>query len=294
MPNSTTRRHHRKPGLLSRRARRRGAARTCSRSSATRTSSRSCSTRTRPSSARSRRWQHAKACADLFRGNRDRIDGVLVCLPNFGDEKGVADTLKLAGAERAGAGAGLSGRSGSAARRHAGATRSAARSRSATTCAQYGIRFQPDRATHGPPGVRPEFRRGPGQKFLGVCRVVSGLRGARIGAIGARPNAFNTTRYSEKLLAGGRHQRQHARPVGSARRGAPTRPTTTRASRRSSPRSAAMPRRPSVPNAALCQMAKLGVVVLGVDGRQLDLDATAIQCWSSLQQNYGVQRAARS
>ena len=33
-----------------------------------------------------------------------------------------------------------------------------------------------------------------------MCRVVRGLRRARIGAIGARPNAFNTTRYSEKLL----------------------------------------------------------------------------------------------
>jgi L-fucose isomerase-like protein len=41
-------------------------------------------------------WQDAKACAGLFRAHRDRIDGVLVCLPNFGDEKGVADTLKLA------------------------------------------------------------------------------------------------------------------------------------------------------------------------------------------------------
>ena len=41
-------------------------------------------------------WQHAKACADLFSQHRDRIDGVLVCLPNFGDEKGVADALKLA------------------------------------------------------------------------------------------------------------------------------------------------------------------------------------------------------
>src|SRR5262252_1760380 len=41
-------------------------------------------------------WEHAKRCAELFRANRDRIDGVLVCLPNFGDEKGVADTLKLA------------------------------------------------------------------------------------------------------------------------------------------------------------------------------------------------------
>ena len=36
--------------------------------------------------------------------------------------------------------------------------------------------------------------------FTGVCRVVRGLRHLRIGAIGARPSAFNTVRYSEKLL----------------------------------------------------------------------------------------------
>src|SRR5690348_5363553 len=41
-------------------------------------------------------WSDAKRCADLFRANRDRIDGVLVSLPNFGDEKAVAETLKLA------------------------------------------------------------------------------------------------------------------------------------------------------------------------------------------------------
>ncbi|MFN3408775.1 MAG: fucose isomerase, partial [Limisphaerales bacterium] len=39
----------------------------------------------------------ARQCAELFRRHRDELDGVLVCLPNFGDEKGVADTLKLAG-----------------------------------------------------------------------------------------------------------------------------------------------------------------------------------------------------
>ena len=35
---------------------------------------------------------------------------------------------------------------------------------------------------------------------MGVCRVVRGLRSASLGAVGARPNAFNTVRYSEKLL----------------------------------------------------------------------------------------------
>nr|HMN59547.1 fucose isomerase [Anaerolinea sp.] len=37
-------------------------------------------------------YAHAKACAELLRKNADRIDGILVTLPNFGEEKGVADT----------------------------------------------------------------------------------------------------------------------------------------------------------------------------------------------------------
>src|SRR3954470_22797806 len=42
-------------------------------------------------------FNDARKCAALFAKHRDQIDGVLVVLPNFGDEKGVADTLKLAG-----------------------------------------------------------------------------------------------------------------------------------------------------------------------------------------------------
>src|SRR4051794_9624249 len=42
-------------------------------------------------------WQHAQKCAALFDENRHRIDGILVSLPNFGDEKGVAETIKLSG-----------------------------------------------------------------------------------------------------------------------------------------------------------------------------------------------------
>ena len=41
-------------------------------------------------------FQEAKTCAELFKKHRDEISGILVLLPNFGDEKGVADTLKLA------------------------------------------------------------------------------------------------------------------------------------------------------------------------------------------------------
>ena len=41
-------------------------------------------------------WADAQKCGELLRRNRDRIEGILVCLPNFGDEKGVADSIRLA------------------------------------------------------------------------------------------------------------------------------------------------------------------------------------------------------
>ena len=41
-------------------------------------------------------FSEAQKCAGLFRDNRDEISGILVVLPNFGDEKGVADTIRLA------------------------------------------------------------------------------------------------------------------------------------------------------------------------------------------------------
>src|SRR5215475_16168340 len=41
-------------------------------------------------------WANARKCGDLLRRNRDRLDGILVSLPNFGDEKGVADSIRLA------------------------------------------------------------------------------------------------------------------------------------------------------------------------------------------------------
>src|SRR5205085_9701622 len=63
---------------------------------------------------------------------------------------------------------------------------------------QYGIPYSlTSRHTQRPeaPDFRADLRR-----FAAVCRVVRGLRTARIGAIGARPAAFKTVRYSEKIL----------------------------------------------------------------------------------------------
>lgn len=42
-------------------------------------------------------FAEAQKCPALFRRHADSIDGILVVLPNFGDEKGVAETIKLSG-----------------------------------------------------------------------------------------------------------------------------------------------------------------------------------------------------
>src|ERR1700677_3618811 len=38
--------------------------------------------------------EDARKCAELFQANAAKIDGVLVTLPNFGDERGVANALR--------------------------------------------------------------------------------------------------------------------------------------------------------------------------------------------------------
>ena len=40
-------------------------------------------------------WADAQRCGELFRENRRQMDGILVCLPNFGDEKGIADAIRI-------------------------------------------------------------------------------------------------------------------------------------------------------------------------------------------------------
>ena len=80
---------------------------------------------------------------------------------------------------------------------------------------QYGIPYSLT-STHTQRPESPAFREDL-RTFAAVCRVVKGLRGARIGAIGARPAAFKTVRYSEKILEAVRHRRRADRSVGDPR-----------------------------------------------------------------------------
>src|SRR5580698_10811524 len=40
--------------------------------------------------------EESRRCAELFKRNRERLDGIIVTLPNFGEERAIADTLRLA------------------------------------------------------------------------------------------------------------------------------------------------------------------------------------------------------
>jgi L-fucose isomerase-like protein len=228
-------------------------------------------------------WEDARKCGDLLRRHRDRLEGVLVCLPNFGDEKGVADSVRIGDARvpiLVQAYPDDLDQFGLDRRRDAFCGKISV----CNNLRQYGFRYTLPRdhtVTVSDPRFRDDLTR-----FISTCKVVRGLTGARIGAVGARPNAFNTTRFSEKLLeAAGISVNTidlsevfgNAAKVADSDARVKVRVDRIRAYGDAS----------SVPNDAILRMAKLALVV--DDWMQsLGLTATALQCWSSLQKNYGV------
>ena len=120
--------------------------------------------------------------------------------------------------------------------------------------------------------------------FAAVCRVVRGLRRLRIGAIGARPAAFNTVRYSEKLLE---RAGISVEPIDlSEILGRINRMKDVDAQ----PKLDAIKKYVStdqVPADALMKMAKLGTVI-DQWMEQTQVTISAIQCWTSLEEFFGV------
>ncbi len=142
-------------------------------------------------------YEEAKRCAELFRSKAREIDGVIVTLPNFGDERAIADALRLAALRvpiLVQATPDTPGKMLITHRRDSFCGKMSA----CNNLRQYGIPYSLT-TLHTESPDSPEFTKDL-EWFSGVCRVVNGLRNLRIGAIGARPTAFNTVRYSEKLL----------------------------------------------------------------------------------------------
>ena len=227
--------------------------------------------------------EDARKCADLFQKNAGHIDGVLVTLPNFGDERGVANALRWSGLRVP-------------VLIHAFnddpsimtiANRRDSFCGKMSVCnnlRQYGIPFTLTRLHTVNPG-NESFTQDL-QNFVVTCRVMKALRNLRIGALGARPTAFNTVRYSEKLLEQSGISVETLDLfelfgwVGKLK-------DNDRAVNAKLKQIQEYVVSKSIPPIALLKMAKFGVAV---DRwmRQAKLKATAIQCWTAMEEFFGV------
>jgi L-fucose isomerase-like protein len=224
----------------------------------------------------------ARKCAALFRQHAGEVDGVLVVLPNFGDEKGVADTLKMS---KLNVPVLIQGYPDDLKQLSPARRRDAFCGKISVTnnLVQAGIKFSlTSKHVSHPTSAGFEVDL---QKFLGVCRVVNGVRGVRLGAVGARPGAFNTVRYSEKILE--RHGISVTTVDLSEIIGKATKMDANAAAVKAKlAEITGYAPAPGVPAEKLLQMAKMGVTLTDwMDANALD--ATAIQCWTSVQENYG-------
>ncbi len=139
----------------------------------------------------------AELYAAFFKAHRDAIDGLVICLPNFGDEIAIAELINRAKLDVPIL---LQASNDEVDKVSVHQRRDAFCGKISVTNNfwQYGVPFS-ETTGHTCDTDSLEFGADL-EHFARVCRTVRGLRGARLGAIGARTGAFQTMRYSEKLL----------------------------------------------------------------------------------------------
>ncbi|MDV7144852.1 fucose isomerase [Tropicimonas sp. TH_r6] len=144
--------------------------------------------------------EDAKLYADFFKQHRDEINGLVICLPNFGDEIAVAELVNRAKLDVPIL---LQASNDEVDKVDVHSRRDAfcGKLSVANNFYQYSVPFTETTShtcdTHGAAFGQDLDR------FARTCRTVQGLRNARLGAIGARTAPFQTMRYSEKLLQDG-------------------------------------------------------------------------------------------
>jgi len=228
-------------------------------------------------------YKDAKICAKLFRENQEKIDGIIISLPNFGDELGVVNTLKLS-------------------RLNVPVLVQACdddldkmdiKHRRDSFCGklsvcnnlyQYKIKFT-NTSLHTYP-IESEMFEKDMDYFSKVCRVVKGIKNARLAQIGTRPAPFNTVRYSEKLL---QDSGITVIPVdlseiifGANR----ISDTSTEVREKVAEIKGYGNVAENIKEEAIIKSAKLNIVIEKFM-KDNDCVAGAIQCWTSIQENYG-------
>jgi len=229
-------------------------------------------------------YDDAVKCANLFKAHRDDIDGIIVTLPNFGDEKGVANTLRLSELNvpvLVHAWADVPSKMPVMGQRR---DSFCGKISVCNNLNQYGIPYTLT-SLHTQDPKASSFLDDI-DDFERVCRIVKGAQQARIGAIGARPAAFNTVRYSETILEnygvsvetldlseffGQIEKLKDSDAVVRSNLKAIKNYISTK----------------GVPKQALVKMSKLKTV-LDRWSAENHLDSVAIQCWTSMEEYFGV------
>lgn len=225
----------------------------------------------------------ARKCADLFQQHRNEIMGILITLPNFGEERPMANAIRWA---ELNVPVLIQATPDDPANMTIADRRDSfcGKMSISNNLRQYNIKYTLT-TLHTVDPESESFRQDLRQ-FVATCRVVKGLKGARVGAIGARPAAFNTVRYSEKLLEhsgisvdtldlfelfGMVEHTSADDPAVQAKLAAIKAYVPTR----------------NAPEEALIKMAKMGAVI---DKWMADnqLVASAIQCWTAMEEYFGV------
>jgi L-fucose isomerase-like protein len=219
--------------------------------------------------------------ANFLRANRGKFSGVILCLPNFGDETGAVAALqqanvpilvqaypdeleKMAPAQRRDAFCG--------------------KLSIMDVFRQYSVRF----TALKPHVVRPgsaQFKANV-DEFARTCRVVAGVRGMVVGAIGARTTPFKTVRIDEATL------QRYGITVETLDLGEViARVKEVRAEDEAYQAKlrvmAGYARWEGVPNHALEQIVRLAVT-LDALAAEYRMDALALRCWTELQAQLGI------
>src|ERR1700758_3197863 len=228
-------------------------------------------------------YTEAQHCAELFKKHAEEIDGIIITLPNFGEERGIVDAIRLSGLQVPVLVQATPDRPDIMKISHRRDSFCGKMS-ACNNLMQYGIPYSLT-ALHTVSPSSDAFKKDLAW-FSAVCRVVNGFRNLRIGAIGARPAAFNTVRYSEKQLerAGISVVTLDLSDVfGGVSR---LNDNNDAVQQKLAAIKADVPTQ-TIPQEALLKMTKLGVVIERWMAEQ-HCTISAIQCWTSLEENYGV------
>ncbi len=218
--------------------------------------------------------------AEWLDQQRGQIDGVILSLPNFGDETGAVTALRDAGVPiLVQAYPDELDKMDQARRRDAFCGKFSVMD----MFCQYGIRFTalPPHTVH----PRSERFREQLDFFDRVCRVVKGMRRLTVGAIGARTTAFKTVRIDELALQRAGITMETLDLSMVVARVRDLKPDA--AYRQTRERLQAASCWQGVPEAALDNLTRLAVVLDQIIA-EYGLDALGLRCWLELEQQLHI------